>query len=425
MVYRFKPAAELRNISLKPILPVEEITVFVDKEAVIKIISNLLTNALKYATSKVIVTLSIDAHASFFELAVADDGMGIEKEFHEKVFEPFYQIDGDGNIGKKTGTGIGLALAKQLAERHQGTIHLKENDLLSGAMFVLRIPLNQANEEAAIDLEDISLSDHDKHDHETISQANKMNLLIVEDNEELRKFLDRNLKQEFNVLTAENGAEAIEILNEHVVEIIISDIVMPLIGGLELVKIIKDDEQHSHIPIVLLSARTNVETKIKGMECGADCYIEKPFSIEFLKAQLNSLVRNRVFIQEKFAKSPFISYGSIANNKKDEGFINKLNDEIEKNLSDAEYSIEKLSVALSVSRSNLQRKIKGLAGMAPNDYIRVFRLKKSAQLLMNGEYRINEICFLVGFNSPSYFSKCFQKQFGALPKDFTKNIEQE
>lgn len=423
--YRFNPAAERRNISLQSNMPKEKINVLIDKEAVIKIISNLLTNALKYASSRIIVTLRESVASGFFEIAVADDGPGIENKFRDKVFEPFYQIEGDSDVGKKAGTGIGLALAKQLAERHNGFIHIDEPDSLPGALFVVRIPLTQTMIDDTGNQKELHVFDLEKQGLESGSSANEVNLLIVEDNAELRSFLERNLKQEFNILTAENGAAAIDILNGNVVEIIISDIVMPVIGGLELVKTIKEDEQHCHIPIVLLSARTNVETKIRGMECGADCYIEKPFSVEFLKAQINSLLRNRMRIQEKFAKSPFIPYGSIANNKKDEDFIYKLNNEIEKNLADAEYSIEKLSIALSVSRSNLQRKIKGLAGMTPNDYIRVFRLKKSAQLLLNGEYRINEICYLVGFNSPSYFSKCFQKQFGALPKEFVKSIEHE
>lgn len=423
--YRFKPAADLRKIALKSDMPEHEIYALIDKEAVTKIISNLLTNALKYAASNVIVTLQKNLAADFLEISVIDDGPGIEEKYREKVFEPFYQIEGEDNFGKKAGTGIGLALARQLAERHKGSINIENSDCLSGALFVLRIPLNHSDSENNENKEEAVTSDYERHGNEGGLPINKTNLLIVEDNLELRNFLERNLKQEYHILTAENGSEALDILNDHVVEIIISDIVMPVMGGLELVKSIKQDEQHSHIPIVLLSARTNVETKIEGMECGADSYIEKPFSIEFLKAQLNSLLKNRLRIQEKFAKSPFVPFGSIANSKKDEDFINKLNDEIEKNLADADYSIEKLSLALSVSRSNLQRKIKGLSGMTPNDYIRVFRLKKSAQLLMNGEYRINEICYLVGFNSPSYFSKCFLKQFGALPKDFIKTIEQD
>lgn len=423
--YRFKPAAESKNILIKSLLPSQEVFTRVDKEALTKVLSNLLTNALKYAKTEVRVQLENFAAEGFFQLTVSDDGPGVPKAFIEKVFEPFYQVDGDVLEEKKTGTGIGLALSKQLVERHQGSVFIKEDGCLPGANLVVQIPLNLQEEKEPAGQFDREKKRNDKDIPDNEPQAGRMNVLIVEDNEELRRFLERNLKHDFNVFSAENGQEALIVLEENIVDIAISDIVMPVMGGLELVRRIKEDEQHSHIPVVLLSARTNVETKIEGMECGADSYIEKPFSIEFLKAQVNSLLKNRLLIQEKFARSPFISFGSIANNKKDEDFINKLNGEIERNLSDPEYSIEKLSMALSVSRSNLQRKIKGLSGMTPNDYIRVFRLKKSAQLLMNGEYRINEICYLVGFNSPSYFSKCFQKQFGSLPKEFVKNQEQE
>lgn len=423
--FRFKPAAESKNITIRLLLPSQEIFSQVDKEALTKVLSNLLTNALKYAKTEVCVQLESYTAGGFFQLTVSDDGPGVPKPFIEKVFEPFYQVEGDVLEEKKTGTGIGLALSKQLVERHQGKIFIMEDGCLPGATLVVQIPLNlEEDKEVAGQADAAHLGNH-RDVPENESHAGRMNILIVEDNEELRRFLERNLKHDFHVFSTENGQDALIVLEEHVIELVISDIVMPVMGGLELVRRIKEDEQHCHIPVVLLSARTNVETKIEGMECGADSYIEKPFSVEFLKAQVNSLLKNRLLIQEKFARSPFIPFGSIANNKKDEDFINKLNEEIERNLSDSEYSIEKLSLALSVSRSNLQRKIKGLSGMTPNDYIRVFRLKKSAQLLMNGEYRINEICYLVGFNSPSYFSKCFQKQFGSQPKEFVKNLEKE
>jgi DNA-binding response OmpR family regulator len=248
---------------------------------------------------------------------------------------------------------------------------------------------------------------------------------VVEDNEELQNFLEKNLKKDFNVLVAGNGNDALKILNESAIDLIVSDIVMPGIDGLELTRQIKQNEQYCHIPVILLSARTNISTKIEGLEYGADIYIEKPFSLVYLKAQISSLIENRMRVLEKFSKSPFIPYGTIANNKRDEEFLYKMNTEIEKNILDVNFSIEKLAHNLSMSRSNLQRKIKGISGMVPNDYIRVYRLKKAATLLMKEDYRINEICYIVGFNSGSYFAKCFQKQFGVLPKDFVKSGDQE
>ena len=191
---------------------------------------------------------------------------------------------------------------------------------------------------------------HLNHHH-----PDKMYLLVVEDNEELRNFIEKNLSKEFNVLVANNGKEAMKILDESVIDLVVSDIVMPGIDGLELTHLIKQNEQYSHIPVILLSAKTNITTKIEGLEFGADIYIEKPFSMVYLKAQINSLIENRIRVLEKFSKSPFIPYGTIANNKRDEEFLHKMNEEIEKNILDVNFSIEKLAGNLSMSRSNLQQ----------------------------------------------------------------------
>jgi DNA-binding response OmpR family regulator len=315
-----------------------------------------------------------------------------------------------------------LAFSRQLAEKHNGTIFLDHSEK-NGATLIVRISSHLP--ETIIDktenqIEESSVDSGIEEVPHARGNGNKPNLLIVEDNEDLCNFLERNLKVEYNLQVATNGREAIELLENSNVDIIVSDIVMPEVDGMELVRKTKENEQYSHIPIVLLSARTNVESKIEGLDVGADSYIEKPFSFDYLKAQINSLISNRERLLKKFANSPFIPYGSIANNKKDEDFLNKLNKEIEASLTDPDYSIEQLTKALSVSRSNLQRKIKGISGMTPNDYIRVFKLKKAARLIIEDKYRINEICYLAGFNNPSYFSKCFHKQFGKLPSEFLK-----
>jgi ligand-binding sensor domain-containing protein/signal transduction histidine kinase/DNA-binding response OmpR family regulator len=416
--YRFKPTAEKSNIKLEADIPQNVIVAYVDREAMTKIISNLLTNAIKYTHSNIIVSLSVDKSINCFKISVVDDGEGIVPEFREKVFEPFYQIEPAKLSDKKPGTGIGLALTRQLVERQKGKISIEDNKYHKGSIFNVIIPLNSEEDTLASEHE----TENDIKESIDDPDTSKLTILLVEDNRDLLDFIKKNLKQEYNILLAENGEDALQILERKHVEIVISDVMMPIMDGVELVNRLKQNEQFCHIPIILLSARTNVEIKIEGLESGADCYIEKPFSIEYLKAQINSLIRNRIVVQEKFANSPFISFGSIASNKKDEEFLDKLNKEIEENLTDSEYSIEKLAQALSMSRSNFQRKIKGLTGMPPNDYIRIFRLKKAAILLQTSNYRINEICYLVGFNNPSYFSKCFHKQFGLLPKEFLNSV---
>ncbi|MCU4164727.1 hybrid sensor histidine kinase/response regulator transcription factor [Carboxylicivirga caseinilyticus] len=424
--YRFTPAAKKRNIQLSSHIPDKTITIDADKDGITKIISNLITNALKFTNSLITVELETNHVQNKVRVKVSDDGPGIDEQYREKVFEPFYQIDKDIKDDRKFGTGIGLALSKQLVERHKGKIYIESNSK-NGCTFIvelntqLSLPSNDFKEpEKAIDEKEVKQSaamiDFGSRSQQTI--------MVVEDNEDLLKFLKNNLKSEFNVLTALNGKIALDIIEENAIDLIVSDIVMPEVGGLELVEKIRSNQQYSHIPIIILSARTNLDTKVDGLDLGAESYIEKPFSIEFLKAQIKSLLANRARLIEKFAQSPFIPYGSIATNKKDEEFIEKLNQDIELHLTDPEYNIESIASTLSMSRSNLQRKIKGLTDMTPNDYVRVYRLKKAANLITSGEYRINEVCYLVGFNSPSYFSKCFKKQFGALPKDFVKDNNQ-
>jgi DNA-binding response OmpR family regulator len=404
-------------------LPPKPVVANIDKDALNKVISNLLSNALKFATQKIEIYLSENKKAGTLEIRVIDDGPGIEEEMQEKVFEPFFQITNRETQAKTNGTGIGLSLARQLVDRHSGKIFIT-GDKKGNCIFVVQVPTNLPVSPEELVIEDepaaAAKSSHLNHHH-----PDKMYLLVVEDNEELQNFIEKNLKKEFNVFVANNGEEALKILEESLIDLVVSDIVMPGIDGLELTRMIKQNEQYSHIPVILLSAKTNISTKIEGLEHGADIYIEKPFSLVYLKAQISSLIENRMRVLDKFSKSPFISYGTIANNKRDEEFIQRINAEIEKNILDVDFSIEKLANNLSMSRSNLQRKIKGISGMAPNDYIRVYRLKKAADLMMREDYRINEICYIVGFNSGSYFAKCFQKQFGVLPKDFVKSTDQE
>ncbi|MGQ1891596.1 hybrid sensor histidine kinase/response regulator transcription factor [Thermophagus sp. OGC60D27] len=417
--YRFKPAASQKKLLLTTDIPNHPVICNADRDALTKIVSNLMTNALKFTSHK--INVSLNKTEDWIEIAVSDDGPGIDPKYRKRIFDPFFQIDFTNNDDKKYGTGIGLAFSKQLAEKHNGTIFLKNVPDHPGTCFVVQINTNLNNNQPSVTPDEVPLPQQDTNNTSNAKNNGKPNLLIVEDNEDLCNFLERNLKVEYSVYKASNGKEALELLEIQNIDIIISDIVMPEIDGLELVQSTKQNTQFSHLPIILLSARTNVETKIQGLDAGADSYIEKPFSLDYLKAQIHSLVRNRERLLEKFANSPFVPYGSIANNKKDEEFLNQLNQEIENNLTNTDFSINHLANFLSMSRSNLQRKIKGISGMTPNDYIRVYKLKRAARLIIEGEYRINEICYLVGFNNPSYFAKCFHKQFGKLPSEFQKD----
>jgi AraC-like DNA-binding protein len=193
---------------------------------------------------------------------------------------------------------------------------------------------------------------------------------------------------------------------------------MPLMTGTELCSKIKNEINYSHIPVILLTAKTTVQNKIEGLESGADAYIEKPFSVDFLYVQISNLLSNRRKIREAYASSPFVNAGSMALTKSDETFLNKVNEIILNNISDPDFRVDQLAESLNMSRSSFLRKIKGVSEFSPNDFLKIVRLKRAAEILMENKYSVNEICYLVGFSYPSYFAKSFQKQFGVLPKDF-------
>lgn len=233
-------------------------------------------------------------------------------------------------------------------------------------------------------------------------------------------FVVKQLSPVYLVLTATNGVEALNVLENHTVNLVISDIMMPEMDGLELCDHIKSDLNYSHIPIIILTAKTTMQSKIDGLKSGADAYVDKPFSVEYLKVAIANLLRNREKLHAAFAHSPFVQTNTMAMTKADETFLKTLNDVTMNNMQNPDFSLDDMAGLLNMSRSSLNRKIKGLLDMTPNDYIRLERLKKAAQLLKEGECKVNEICYMVGFNTPSYFTKCFQKQFGILPKDFVK-----
>ena len=230
----------------------------------------------------------------------------------------------------------------------------------------------------------------------------------------------KNLGNTYTIHTAANGKEALECLETTTVDLIISDIVMPHMDGFELLKSIRSDNMLCHIPFILLSALDSIDSKIAGLDYGADAYIEKPFSLSHMKATINNLLENRRMLFNHFTTVPNMSYDQTLMNKTDVKWLNTINEIIIRNFTNEEFTIDKMAEEMAISRSNLQRKLKGLTGMPPNDYIRLIRLKTAGELLREGEYRINEVCFIVGFNNPSYFARCFQKQFGILPKDYVK-----
>jgi len=418
---RFKPAAKGKSLNFSLVLPEDKVIADVDKEGLTKVISNLLTNALKYAQSVIEITLTADSARLY--LRVNSDGRIIAEEYKEKIFEPFFQIEDKDVVATKKGSGIGLALTRSLVELHNGTIILDKS--MSGLnSFFTSIPLYQDVSIVGIEEKDTEIEEDINEIPESVGEQ-KVSILVVEDDEDLLSFMIEKLKKRYIVHYAYNGLDALKILDEEIINLVISDVVMPQMGGLEFCKIIKENINYSHIPVILLTARNGLLNKIEGLDSGADAYIEKPFSLDHLYAQISNLLNNRLKLRESFANSPFVSTGSIALNKADEQFLNKLNDIIQKNISDPDFHVDKLAESMLMSRSSLLRKIKGISEFSPNDFIKIIRLKRAAELLQEGEYKINEICYLVGFSSTSYFSKAFKKQFGVLPKDFVKSVKKK
>lgn len=418
---RFTSLAKQKGLEFTLQLPETDFYAHVNQEAFTKIISNLLNNAVKYSEHYIHVSLEVTEgdESNVFRIRTVNDGVIIPREMREKIFQPFVRFNEreDGKV--TTGTGIGLALSRSLAELHQGTLAMGEEE--NSNTFCLTLPIVQ-------DMT-ITLTPETKAEPELVSETpveveqgekkdNRPTVLVVEDNSDMRAFVVRQLSKEYTVLSAVNGAEALKMLDGNYVNLVVSDVVMPVMDGFELCKTIKSDLNYSHIPVILLTAKTNIQSKIEGMELGADAYIEKPFSVEYLQACASNLIQNREKLRRTFAQSPFVAANTMALTKADEDFIKRLNEVILANLNNPEFSMDDIADSLNMSRSNFYRKIKGVLDLSPNEYLRLERLKKAAQLLKEGEGRVTEICYMVGFNSPSYFAKCFQKQFGVLPKDF-------
>jgi two-component system, cell cycle response regulator len=248
-------------------------------------------------------------------------------------------------------------------------------------------------------------------------------VLIVDDNVEILQFLSEDLKSKYSVLTALNGMAALEIIEKDSVHLIVSDIMMPLMDGFELCKNIKSSLHYCHIPVILLTAKKTLDSRIEGLETGADAYIEKPFSPKHLHAQIENLLANRNKLKDFFANSPLAHIRSIAYSKADEEFLETLNDVIESNIKDPGLDVEQLAQAMFMSRPTFYRKIKEISNLTPNELIKISRLKKAAQLLSEGRHKIYEISEMVGFTSQHHFARCFLKQFGLTASEFrTKNF---
>jgi DNA-binding response OmpR family regulator len=412
-----KPAAEQKNTDYTLEMPRLILFAFVDNEAVKKILVNLINNAIKYADKKVTVKLlPFGSDDAVFNIEVKNDGFTIPYELKEKIFEPFYRIK---ETEQQPGTGIGLSLSRSLAELHKGVLDLQKP--INGLnVFKLTLPIHQDNEMSF--QQNVPADVPQVMNDSAVFDPQKLVILLVEDNREIINFLLEELLRSYNILTAFNGQEALDILGKENVQLIISDIMMPVMDGIELCRRVKTDLQFSHIPVILLTAKNTMHAKITGLEVGADAYIEKPFSLEHLKAQITNLINNRTIIKEYFARSPLTHLKGIASTKADSTFLEELNKAIYNNITDMDLDVDALSKLMNMSRPTLYRKIKALSNLTPNELINLSRLKKAAELLGEGKYKMSEVASMVGYTLPSNFSRDFHKQFGVTPSAYISSL---
>lgn len=402
-----------------------------DEESFIKIMSNLISNAIKYA--KKTISISAERQNNNIVITVTDDGPGIEENEKKKIFEAFYQIKRN-NDSQTPGIGIGLHIANTVAQMMDGNITVdNRKDGVKGVCFTVSLPIVEIKETEKKKNEDVVNEDNKEENTEIIKDekieddaedaVSKKKVVIIDDNPDILDFLDKVLSNKYFIITAGSGEEGLALLESNKPDIVVSDVMMEGIDGFEVCKRIKNNINISHIPVILLTAKTDTESKVEGLEAGADAYIEKPFAASHLIAQIDNLLKKKEEYQRTFASNPLSEVHAVSQNKLDEEFIEQCTKIILDNLDNTEFSINSLAQELNMSRTSVFTKIKGIMGMTPNDFIKVTKLKTAAKLLAEGKYRISEITYIVGFSSSSYFAKCFQKQFGILPTDFVKNLK--
>lgn len=411
----------------------ERIPVWFDQKQMQKVFLNLISNAFKYTPQGGKITVSLHQDSEKVSISVKDTGRGISPENREKVFDRFYQIDNEkGENNLSPGTGLGLALTKWIVDAHHGEIHL-ESELHKGSTFTVTLLKGSAhftdNEKRVSETPDARTIHTIRH-FKTEANADEegkgkgknhsgSRILIVEDNEELLNVLRSVFEPLYEVMTAHNGEEGLVKTIDFQPDIVLSDLMMPVMSGSEMCLKIKTNFAVCHIPVVLLTAQTAVESNIEGFKLGADDYITKPFDIAVLLARCNNLIQGRKLLQEKFAKSMNVDSTAIATNEIDRSFLEKVNRLIEQNMENPDFGVNEFSQGMNLGRTSLFQKIKGITGQTPNEYILTVKMKQATCLLVNHpELNISDVAYRLGFNTQKYFSKCFKNQFGITPSDF-------
>ena len=434
----FLEYASSKQINFKFNKQSDDIEVWYDQKQMQKVVNNLLSNALKHTKAEDTISINVSQENHSVIIEIKDTGTGIAAAEIDKIFDRFYQTERLDSLNTGTGTGIGLALTKGIIELHHGTIRV-ESEPGKGSSFIITLKLGNkhfTDEQIVQESTDDSIrqqpetfvpsveilpdSGWKEEENKRIEDAK---MLIVEDNESIKQMLVSIFETFYQVTTASDGEEAMELIQKDMPSIILSDVVMPRMSGTELCKQIKTDFNTCHIPVVLLTARTAVEHNIEGLKIGADDYITKPFNTNLLISRCNNLVNSRRLLQEKFSKQPQAFAQMLATNPMDKEMLDRAMAIIERHLDNTDFNVNIFAREMGMARTNLFTKLKAVTGQTPNDFILSIRLKKGAVMLRNNpELNITEISDRIGFSSSRYFSKCFKAQVGMTPTEYREKV---
>lgn len=414
----FIPLLEQRGIILTRNHQHQETLLRVDKDKFDKIIFNILSNAVKYTPKSGQIHITSSIINKNFQIDIRDSGVGIPSEQQKYIFKRYFRAKNVVN-SNEVGFGIGLMVTRELVKLHQGEIWFESN-LDQGTTFHVRFPMSEVEyqDQQSLLVPQSNASIINELPDETAQQQKKPKVLIAEDNDELRNLMADHLKQYYQIYHVNNGQQGLTTTSKIAPDVIVSDVMMPLMDGNEFCYEIKNNLKTSHIPFILLTALTTNEHKIEGYKIGADTYLEKPFDVDLLRSCIDNLLVGRKKLRERFANADAPVIDGL--NELDKKFIEEVVKIVESNLSNSNFSIEELEKEIGMSHASLYRKFKGLLGKTPLEFIQHYRLKKSMELLVSGEHYVNEVAYLVGFSDPKYFSTVFKKFYGKNASDYLK-----
>jgi len=424
-VFSFSDISEKKHIRLEFNSSVSALETLFDQDKLEKILFNLLSNAFKFTPEGgfVIVDVEIinkEPESKSLQINVKDSGIGIPKEKQDKVFERFFQHETPGTIMNQ-GSGIGLSITREFVRIHGGTITI-ESEPERGSCFIVVLPIKEIKAEENTEVVPLSVDEFGQYESDLVPVSKQPVVLLVEDNEDFRFYLKDNLKQSYQIVEAKNGVEAFELALSAVPDLIVSDVMMPGMNGIEFCRKVKTDHRTSHIAVILLTARASEEQKMEGFDAGANDYITKPFNFELLQSRIKNLIRQQEHLRKTFQKQWIeVEPGHIEVTSLDEKLIQRAMELVEKNISNPDFSVEELSRELNMSRVNLYKKLLSLTGHAPMEFIRIIRLKRAAQLLEKSQLTVAEVAYQVGFNNPKYFTKYFKDMFKILPSAYAES----